>query len=43
MIKKILIRSMSDIWEAQRKFNLWKTVPFYMIAPLAFTAIIMIS
>lgn len=43
MIKKILIRSMSDIWGAERKFNLFQTIAFYLIAILAFTAIVMIS
>jgi len=43
MIKKILIRSMSDIWGVERKFNLFQTIAFYMIAILAFAAIITIS
>ena len=34
---------MNDIWGAERKFNLLQTVAFYLIALLAFTAIIMIS
>lgn len=43
MIKKILIKSMSDIWGVERKFNLLQTLAFYLIAILAFAAIVMIS
>ena len=43
MIKKILIKSMSDIWGVERKFNLFQTIAFYLMAILAFTAIVMIS
>lgn len=43
MIKKILIKSMNDIWGVDRKFNLFQTIAFYMIAVLVFVAIVMIS
>lgn len=43
MIKRILIKSMSDILGVERKFNLFQTVTFYTIAILAFVAILIIS
>ncbi len=43
MIKRILIKSMNDIWGAKRNFSLFQTIAFYTIAILAFAAIMMIS
>ncbi len=42
-MKRILIKSMNDIWGVERKFSFFQTIAFYMIAILAFAAILMVS
>ena len=43
MIKKILIKSMSDILGVERPLNLFESILFYAIAIGAFIAILMIN
>ncbi len=43
MIKKILIKSVSDILGIERKLNLFESILFYTIAVGSFVVIIMIN